>query len=232
MENIIQVAKKTPPRKESTSIQVGANLACTSTHVPSLSTMDSKPISSQLGAASDANRSQATLSSQDFQASMIPPLGSNLVSTYHLGNQQSPEEEVLDMPLPCTQGNHKLHEDVTKELDMTNDDLNSRIAPFVLKLIKDTLKPIMSFFQKREESEDKHKVEILAIKREKLDLKREKHLLFTHRGTTSNVGNVLGTSAYAQAGVGLNLASTSFSQGEHIAEHADVKIMHEHPHTR
>ncbi|KAG0561540.1 hypothetical protein KC19_9G071700 [Ceratodon purpureus] len=60
------------------------------------------------------------------------------------------------------------------------DELISRIAPFVNKQIEDTLKPLLSVLRKREEDDQMHREKLLTIKEEKLALKREK-ISFAHR---------------------------------------------------
>ncbi|KAG0561548.1 hypothetical protein KC19_9G072300 [Ceratodon purpureus] len=54
------------------------------------------------------------------------------------------------------------------------DDLISRITPYVNKLVDDALKPYITVLQGREEGEQKHRQEMLAIEEQKLALKREK----------------------------------------------------------
>jgi serine/threonine protein kinase len=60
------------------------------------------------------------------------------------------------------------------------DDVIARISPFVNKQVEDALKPLISVFQRREETEQKHRAELLAIEEEKLRLKREKMQLRRH----------------------------------------------------
>lgn len=60
------------------------------------------------------------------------------------------------------------------------DDVIARISPFVIKQVEDALKPLICVFQRQEETEQKHRAELLAIEEEKLRLKREKMQLRRH----------------------------------------------------
>ncbi|KAG0557688.1 hypothetical protein KC19_11G149500 [Ceratodon purpureus] len=59
------------------------------------------------------------------------------------------------------------------------DELISRIAPYVNKQIEEAQKPLLSILRRREEDEQKHREKLLAIEEEKLTLKRRK-MFFTH----------------------------------------------------
>ena len=63
------------------------------------------------------------------------------------------------------------------------DELITRMAPFVTKQIEDALKPLISVLRGRAEDEQKYRQKLLVLEEEKLALKRQK-MLFTHRGTT------------------------------------------------
>ncbi|KAG0628911.1 hypothetical protein M758_1G061900 [Ceratodon purpureus] len=68
--------------------------------------------------------------------------------------------------------------------DESSDDIIAKLAPFIKQQIEEalncTLLPLVSVLRSREEDEQKHREQMLALEKEKLALKREK-LLFKRR---------------------------------------------------
>ena len=236
MESIIEAekaAKKTCSVKgtasikgTATSIEVDANLPSPSIQVPSTTITINSADLIQLGQASDANYILSGPSQDQLVSTIVSTAAqfSNLATTDQ--SSQGHEDVVLDVSLRSTsQGNLQQSEDAEVS-NMSNDDLISRIAPFVNKLIEDKLRHVL---QSRQEEEQTYREKMLAIEKEKLALMHEKHnMLSTHHGATI-MGSFASTSAYNQVVAPLNLASTSLAgQEDHIADdgsHGEVNLM-------